>query len=68
MSHYQSIGSNVIEMTAVSEDAEYKKMVEFEKTLYKYGAVPMGINIRKRKIFVFDTNEESSKQREEFIK
>jgi len=68
MSRYQSIGSDVIEMTDVSEDAKYKKMDEFEKTLYKDGAVPTGMNIRKRKILVFDSYAEASKQREEFIK
>lgn len=68
MSRYQSIGSDIIEMTDVSEDAKYKKMDEFEKTLYKDGAVPSGMNIRKRKILVFDTYAEASKQREEFIK
>lgn len=68
MSRYQSIGSDVIEMTDVSEDAKYKKMDEFEKTLYKDGAVPAGMNIRKRKILVFDSYAEASKQREEFIK
>ena len=68
ISRYQSIGSDVIEMTDVSEDAKYKKMDEFEKTLYKDGAVPAGMNIRKRKILVFDSYAEASKQREEFIK
>ncbi|WP_343643330.1 hypothetical protein [Chryseobacterium sp.] len=68
MSRYQSIGSDVIEMTDVSEDAKYKKMDEFEKTLYKDGVVPAGMNIRKRKILVFDSYAEASKQREEFIK
>ncbi|UOU96994.1 hypothetical protein MUU74_10860 [Chryseobacterium daecheongense] len=68
MSRYQSVGSDVIEMTDVSEDAKYKKMDEFEKTLYKDGAVPAGMNIRKRKILVFDSYAEASKQREEFIK
>lgn len=68
MSRYQSIGSDVIEMTDVSEDAKYKKMDEFEKTLYKDGAVPKGMNIRKRKILVFNSYAEASKQREEFIK
>lgn len=68
MSRYQSIGSDVIQMTDVSEDAKYKKMDEFEKTLYKDGAVPSGMNIRKRKILVFDNYAEASKQREEFIK
>ncbi|MDN5478677.1 MAG: hypothetical protein L0G39_17260 [Chryseobacterium sp.] len=68
MSRYQSIGSDVIEMMDVSEDAKYKKMDEFEKTLYKDNAVPVGMNIRKRKILVFDSYAEASKQREEFIK
>ncbi len=68
MSRYQSIGSDVIEMTDVSEDEKYKKMDEFEKTLYKDGAVPAGMNIRKRKILLFDSYAEASKQREEFIK
>lgn len=68
MSRYQSIGSDIIEMTDVSEDARYKKMDEFEKTLYKDGAVPTGMNIRKRKILIFDSYAEASKQREEFIK
>ncbi len=68
MSRYQSIGSDVIEMIDISEDAKYKKMDEFEKTLYKDGAVPTGMNIRKRKILVFDSYAEASKQREEFIK
>lgn len=68
ISRYQSIGSDVIEMTDVSEDAKYKRMDEFEKTLYKDGAVPVGMNIRKRKILVFDSYAEASKQREEFIK
>ncbi|SHE93026.1 hypothetical protein SAMN02787100_1162 [Chryseobacterium sp. OV279] len=68
MSSYQSIGSDVIEMIDVSEDAKYRKMDEFEKTLYKDGAVPTGMNIRQRKILVFDSYAEASKQREEFIK
>ncbi|KAA2224005.1 hypothetical protein [Chryseobacterium sediminis] len=68
ISRYQSIGSDVIEMTDISEDAKYKKMDEFERTLYKEGAVPVGMNIRKRKILVFDSYAEASKQREEFIK
>ncbi len=68
MSRYQSIGSDVIEMTDVSEDSKYKKMDEFEKTLYNDGAVPTGMNIRKRKILIFDSYAEASKQREEFIK
>ncbi|KFF07959.1 hypothetical protein [Chryseobacterium luteum] len=68
MSRYQSIGSDVIEMMDISEDAKYKKMDEFEKTLYHDRAIPAGMNIRKRKILVFDTYAETSKQREEFIK
>lgn len=68
VSRYQSVGSDVIEMTDVSEDAKYKKMDEFENTLYKDGAVPTGMNVRKRKILVFDSYAEASKQREEFIK
>jgi NADH:ubiquinone oxidoreductase subunit len=68
VSSYQSIGSDVIEMTDVSEDAKYKKMDEFENTLYKDGAIPSGMNIRKRNILVFDSYAEASKQREEFIK
>jgi len=68
MSSYQSIGSDVIEMIDVSEDAKYRKMDEFERTLYKDGAVPTGMNIRQREILVFDSYAEASKQREEFIK
>ena len=65
---YQSIGSDVFEMMDVSEDAKYKKMDEFESTLYRDGAIPTGLYIRKRKILVFDSYSEASKQREEFIK
>ena len=68
MFRYQSIGSDVFEMMDVSEDAKYKKMDEFESTLYRDGAIPTGMNIRKRKILVFDSYSEASKQREEFIK
>lgn len=68
ISRYQSVGSDIIEMMDVSEDAKYRKMDEFEKTLYREGAVPSGMSVRKRKILVFDSYAQASKQREEFIK
>ena len=65
---YQSIGSEVIELQNYNEDAKYREMDKFEKTLYDDGAVPFGMDIKKRNILVFDTYAEASKKREEFIK
>lgn len=65
---YQSIGSEVIEITNYSEDAKYREMDKFEKMLYDDGAVPQGMDIKKRNILVYDTYAEASKKREEFIK